>query len=66
MTIQITGNAKITMGGQDVTKIVKDKDTVSIEGLGCKIELCSHESPYAGDAAKYGGIKCIKCGELYR
>lgn len=37
--ITVTGNAKITMGGQDVTEIVTDKDIVSVEGLGCKIEL---------------------------
>ena len=68
--ITVTGDAKITMGGQDVTKTVTDKDFVSIEGLGCKIEVCQHES----DGRNYGRLewggenkfRCKKCGDFYK
>lgn len=81
MTITITGDAKITMGGQDVTDIIKDKDTVSIEGLGCKISVCEHESDGSSYLETEMGVleghlnefvdrnahlKCKRCGEFYR
>lgn len=70
--ITVTGDAKITMGGQDVADIVTDKDTVSIEGLGCRIEVCEHEASderkpvFVEEAGAHIETKCIKCGEFYR
>lgn len=64
--ITVTGDAKITMGGQDVTEIVTDKDTVSIEGLGSKISVCEHEHNGQMLLSYPGKYHCIKCGEFYR
>ncbi len=68
--ITVTGDAKILMGGQDVTEIVTDKNTVSVEGIGCKIEVCEHESDGNATALLCNSpiyqFKCKKCGAYYR